>query len=147
MTSIVNSSSQLLLSYTTPQLAATGQPLYCTDCRSGRQQLIVCMSHEIGTAVAIGVPSYRCTRRRLLEMDMTTIDGVPVTSLARTVLDLCRTVPIEQAVAAGDAPWRSGWYARSWRSTLPRWHGGRELGRRGALLPCLTLEARARVNP
>ena len=37
----------------------------------------------------------------LTEMDMT-IDGVPVTSLARTVLDLCRIVPIEQAVAAGD---------------------------------------------
>jgi hypothetical protein len=33
---------------------------------------------------------------------ITTIDGIPVTSLARTVLDLCRTVPIEQAVAAGD---------------------------------------------
>jgi hypothetical protein len=31
-----------------------------------------------------------------------TIDGVPVTSLARTVLDLCRTLPIEQVVAAGD---------------------------------------------
>jgi hypothetical protein len=30
------------------------------------------------------------------------IDGIPVTSLARTVLDLCRTLPIEQAVAAGD---------------------------------------------
>jgi predicted transcriptional regulator of viral defense system len=42
----------------------------------------------------------------LTEMHITTIDGVPVTSLARTVLDLCRTVPIEQAVAA--APWRSG---------------------------------------
>jgi predicted transcriptional regulator of viral defense system len=38
----------------------------------------------------------------LTERDMTTIDGVTVTSLARTVLDLCRTVPIEQAVAAGD---------------------------------------------
>jgi predicted transcriptional regulator of viral defense system len=33
---------------------------------------------------------------------VTTIDDIPVTTLARTVLDLCRTVPIEQAVAAGD---------------------------------------------
>jgi hypothetical protein len=33
---------------------------------------------------------------------VTSIDGVPVTSLVRTVLDLCRTLPIEQAVAAGD---------------------------------------------
>jgi hypothetical protein len=33
---------------------------------------------------------------------VTTIDDIPVTTLARTVLDLCRTVPIEQAVAVGD---------------------------------------------
>jgi hypothetical protein len=38
----------------------------------------------------------------LADNHITTIDGVLVTSLARTVLDLCRTVPIEQAVAAGD---------------------------------------------
>jgi hypothetical protein len=38
----------------------------------------------------------------LTDGDITAIDGVPVTSLARTVLDLCRTLPIEQAVAAGD---------------------------------------------
>jgi hypothetical protein len=39
---------------------------------------------------------------RLADEDVTTIDGVAVTSLGRTVLDLCRTLPIEQAVAAGD---------------------------------------------
>ena len=39
---------------------------------------------------------------RLPEEDVTTIDGVTVTSLGRTVLDLCRTLPLEQAVAAGD---------------------------------------------
>jgi hypothetical protein len=38
----------------------------------------------------------------LADVDVTTIDGMPVTSLRRTVLDLCRTLPIEQAVAAGD---------------------------------------------
>jgi hypothetical protein len=38
----------------------------------------------------------------LVDPDRTMIDGIPVTSLARTVLDLCRTLPIEQAVAAGD---------------------------------------------
>jgi hypothetical protein len=38
----------------------------------------------------------------LVADQITTIDGVTVTSLARTVLDLCRTVPLEQAVAAGD---------------------------------------------
>ena len=39
---------------------------------------------------------------------VTVIGGLTVTSLARTVLDLCRTVPIEQAVAAGDRALASG---------------------------------------
>jgi hypothetical protein len=39
---------------------------------------------------------------RLAPEDVTTIDGMAVTSLRRTVLDLCRTLPIEEAVAAGD---------------------------------------------
>jgi hypothetical protein len=30
------------------------------------------------------------------------IDGVPVTSMTRTILDLARTLPMEQAVASGD---------------------------------------------
>jgi hypothetical protein len=34
--------------------------------------------------------------------EVTMIDGVPVTSLTRTVLDLARTLPMEQAVASGD---------------------------------------------
>ncbi len=34
--------------------------------------------------------------------DLTIVDGVPSTSLARTVLDLARALPMEQAVAAGD---------------------------------------------
>jgi hypothetical protein len=40
--------------------------------------------------------------------DVTVVDGVVVTSLARTVLDLGRTRPMEQAVAAGDAALRLG---------------------------------------
>ena len=39
---------------------------------------------------------------RLAPEDVTAIEGVAVTSLCRTVLDLCRTLPVEQAVAAGD---------------------------------------------
>jgi predicted transcriptional regulator of viral defense system len=34
--------------------------------------------------------------------DVTMIDGIPVTSLARTVVDLALTLPYEQAVAVGD---------------------------------------------
>jgi hypothetical protein len=39
---------------------------------------------------------------RLEAPDITQIDGVPVTSLARTVFDLARSMPFDQAVAAGD---------------------------------------------
>lgn len=34
--------------------------------------------------------------------DVTVIDGLAMTSVARTVLDLARTLPMEQAVACGD---------------------------------------------
>lgn len=34
------------------------------------------------------------------------VDGIPVTSGVRTVLDLCRCLPLEQAVAAGDSALR-----------------------------------------
>jgi hypothetical protein len=40
--------------------------------------------------------------------DLTVVDGIVVTSLARTVLDLGRTRPMEQAVAAGDVALRLG---------------------------------------
>jgi hypothetical protein len=38
----------------------------------------------------------------LRALDITLIDNMPATSLRRTVLDLARTVPMTQAVAAGD---------------------------------------------
>jgi hypothetical protein len=44
----------------------------------------------------------------LAATDLAVVDGVVVTSLARTVLDLSRTRPLEQAVAAGDAARRLG---------------------------------------
>jgi hypothetical protein len=40
--------------------------------------------------------------------DVVTLDGMRVTSLARTVADLARTLPLDQAVAAGDAALRRG---------------------------------------
>jgi hypothetical protein len=50
------------------------------------------------------------TRRSIVQVhgapldprEVTMIDGVSVTSLTRTVLDLARTLPMEQAVASGD---------------------------------------------
>ena len=44
----------------------------------------------------------------LTAADLALIDGVAVTSLVRTVLDLARTVPMEQAVAAGDRALANG---------------------------------------
>ena len=40
--------------------------------------------------------------------DLVTVEGIAVTSLARTVLDLGRTVPFRQAVMTGDAALRRG---------------------------------------
>ena len=44
----------------------------------------------------------------LAEADRTEIDGLPVTSLARTVLDLARSLPFDEAVAAGDRALATG---------------------------------------
>ena len=44
----------------------------------------------------------------LPDEDRVVIDGIAVTSLARTVADLSRTLPFEQAVAAGDRALASG---------------------------------------
>ena len=73
----------------------------------------------------------------LTEMDITTIDGVPVTSLARTVLDLCRTVPIEQAVAAGDRALAFGLVRavlEEHLAQMTRWPGIRQARRAVTLL-------------
>ena len=73
----------------------------------------------------------------LTETDITTIDGVSVTSLARTVLDLCRTVPIEQAVAAGDRALAFGLVRavlEEHLAQMARWPGTRQARRAVALL-------------
>jgi hypothetical protein len=73
----------------------------------------------------------------LTEMDVAAIDGVPVTSLARTVLDLCRTVPIEQAVAAGDRALAFGLVRavlEEHLAQMARWPGTRQARRALTLL-------------
>jgi hypothetical protein len=67
---------------------------------------------------------------------VTTIDDIPVTTLARTVLDLCRTVPIEQAVAAGDRALTFGLVRELLEDALAqmtRWPGIRQARRALAL--------------
>lgn len=72
----------------------------------------------------------------LTDDHLTTVDGLPVTSLARTVLDLCRTIPIEQAVAAGDRAQAYGLVRKVLEDHLAqmvRWPGIRQ-ARRAAML-------------
>jgi hypothetical protein len=69
--------------------------------------------------------------------DVTSIGGIPVTSLARTVLDLCRTLPFEQAVAAGDHALRLGLLATALEEAmtlLEGWPGTRQARRAIAFL-------------
>ena len=44
----------------------------------------------------------------LEKTDLVLVDGIAVTSIARTVLDLARTLPMDQAVALGDRAVREG---------------------------------------
>ncbi len=68
----------------------------------------------------------------LPSVDVCSIDGVDVTTLARTVVDLCRTLPMRQAVSAGDAALASGLDAAELAAAVARCHGwpGMTAGRR-----------------
>jgi hypothetical protein len=71
------------------------------------------------------------------EDDVTSLGGIPITSLARTVLDLCRTLPFEQAVAAGDHALRLGLLAAALDeglALLEGWPGTRQARRAIAFL-------------
>lgn len=64
----------------------------------------------------------------LLAVEIVLIDNMPVTSLRRTVLDLARTLPMTQAVAAGDRALASGLTRRELDAGLiamERWPGVR----------------------
>jgi hypothetical protein len=69
--------------------------------------------------------------------EVTMIDGIPVTSLTRTVLDLARTLPLEQAVASGDRAMALGLARRDLEAGLgamERWPGVRSARRAVAFL-------------
>jgi hypothetical protein len=63
------------------------------------EQVHVTRSRSNGAKVRGGVAVHGAT---LPPAHVADVDGVRVTALARTVVDLARTLPIEQAVAAGD---------------------------------------------
>jgi hypothetical protein len=69
--------------------------------------------------------------------DLTVLDGIVVTSLARTVLDLGRTRPMAEAVAAGDVALRLGLAPTALDlglQTMERWPGVRASRRAVAFL-------------
>ena len=66
------------------------------------------------------------------ETDIVLIDGIAVTSVARTVLDLARTLPMEQAVALGDRALREGLspgFLTAGLVRMERWPGVRKARR------------------
>jgi hypothetical protein len=61
--------------------------------------------------------------------DMTTVGGVLATTLARTVVDLARTRPVDEAVAAGDAALRRGMDRAQLERVLSHCRGWPAIGR------------------
>jgi very-short-patch-repair endonuclease len=47
-------------------------------------------------------------RRDIPTADLATVDGLPVTTVLRTLLDLCRHLPLQEAVASVDSALRNG---------------------------------------
>lgn len=75
------------------------------------------------------------------EKEVVRIGGMPVTTVARTVLDLACTLPLNEAVAAGDAALRTGCSARSIHDALDR--VGRRAGIRAARRAVSLLDGRS----
>jgi hypothetical protein len=79
----------------------------------------------------------------LVHDHVTAIDGLLVTSLARTVLDLCRTVLSNRPWRPVTGRWPTGWCGRFLTTSLRIWSGGRGLGRQGVPLPYSILAVKA----
>ncbi len=81
--------------------------------------------------------------------DVTVLDGVPVTTLTRTVLDLARTVAVERSVAAGDRALAVGLTASELQHRLvglSHWPGVRRARRAVDLLDPLSESAGESVS-
>lgn len=66
---------------------------------------------QVTRARSYGGRRQRLAHVRVARLDpdeITEIDGIPVTTLARTVIDLARALPVEPAVAVGDAALAGG---------------------------------------
>ncbi len=81
-----------------------------------------------------GGPQLRVRNTRLSVDDVTLVDGLPVTTLERTVCDLARLSPFEWGVAAADAALREGAEMQTIRRVLRRHPRLRGLPRAGRVL-------------
>ena len=85
-------------------------------------------------------------RRRLFRPDeLTVVDGLPVTTLARTWVDLAEDLDLFDLVAAGDSALRAGLEMAEIATVLDRAHHRRGVRRARAALPLL--DARSRSRP
>jgi hypothetical protein len=71
--------------------------------RSGAAELVHVTRSPADRGSSTGRPGIRVHKAALLTGDVTTCKGVPVTSVARTVVDLARTVPFAEGVAVADS--------------------------------------------
>jgi hypothetical protein len=90
-------------------------------------------------------PEVRARRRTLHPGDVVRLDGVPLTSLARTWCDLAEGLPMPDLVAAGDSALRAGGDPDAMRAVLVRAHRRRGVVKARAALPLL--DARSRSRP
>ena len=89
-------------------------------------------------------PEVRARRRTLHPGDVGRLDGVPLTSLARTWCDLAEVLPMADLVAAGDSALRAGGDPDAMRTTLGRAHRRRGVVKARAVWPLLDGRARSR---
>ena len=83
----------------------------------------------------------------LVEDDTVIVDGVLTTSLARTVLDLSRTIPLAQAVAAGDRALATGLTDADLSVVLARMERWPGVRRARVAASMLDVEARVPASP
>ena len=71
--------------------------------RSGAAELVHVTRSPADRGSSTGRPGIRVHKAALPTGDVTTCKGVPVTSVARTVVDLARTLPFAEGVAVADS--------------------------------------------
>lgn len=89
-------------------------------------------------------PEFRAHRRRLHEDDRADLNGIPVTSLARTWVDLAPVLSLADLVAAGDSALRAGCTVDEMVATMQRSGRLRGVRRVREALPMLDRRSRSR---